>query len=181
MPWSSKGFGDGYELIAARLAEAARRWSDSGSLPIVIDASSCTQAAREVLADDGIEVLDSIEWVHDRLLPRLEIGRRLGSVVVHPTCACAQLGLTGKLAAIAQAMGDRVVIPAGSGCCGQAGDRGWLHPELPASALRDVAAELRGSAHDDYVSSNRTCESALSHQTGRPYRSVVTALEELTR
>ena len=62
-----------------------------------------------------------------------------------------------------------------------AGDRGWLHPELPASALRDVSAELAGRHFDACVSSNRTCEVALREVTGRTYASFVLALEELTR
>jgi D-lactate dehydrogenase len=62
-----------------------------------------------------------------------------------------------------------------------AGDRGWLHPELPASALRDTAAELQGQAFDACASSNRTCELALEAQTGRPYESIVQTLAALTR
>jgi D-lactate dehydrogenase len=62
-----------------------------------------------------------------------------------------------------------------------AGDRGWLHPELPQSALRDVARELEGHQLDACVSSNRTCEAALQEVTGRDYRSFVQVLEELTR
>ena len=71
--------------------------------------------------------------------------------------------------------------PPRAACCGMAGDRGWLHPELPASALRDVARELDGDALDACVSSNRTCEIALHEVTGRPYVSFVLLLEELTR
>jgi D-lactate dehydrogenase len=62
-----------------------------------------------------------------------------------------------------------------------AGDRGWLHPELPRSALRDVAAELDGRPFDACVSSNRTCEIALHEATGRRYQSFVLTLELLTR
>jgi len=62
-----------------------------------------------------------------------------------------------------------------------AGDRGMLHPELPASALRDVADELAGAEFDACLSSNRTCEIALHHETGRRYGSFVLTLEELTR
>jgi D-lactate dehydrogenase len=62
-----------------------------------------------------------------------------------------------------------------------AGDRGWFYPELPASALRDMAAELNGRSFDACISSNRTCEAALYQVTGRPYSSFVLALEELTR
>ena len=90
------------------------------------------------------------------------------------------LGLSRKLAAIAAAIAEEVVVPASSGCCGMAGDRGWLHPELPASALRELARELDGSC-DACVSSNRTCEVALREVTGRPYASFVLALERVTR
>jgi D-lactate dehydrogenase len=62
-----------------------------------------------------------------------------------------------------------------------AGDRGWLHPELPSSALREVVRELRGEQFDDCISSNRTCELAMRQVTGRQYRSFVLAIEELTR
>jgi D-lactate dehydrogenase len=181
-PWSSKGLTAGHELIAGRTAQALERWSDGGRLPVVIDASSCTQAMRGPGAPDGLEVLDVIEWVHDRVLPALGApARRLRTMAVHPTCAAGHLGLTAKLTAIAEALADEVVIPAASGCCGMAGDRGWLHPELPASALRDVAAELEGRSFDACVSSNRTCEAALHQVTGRVYTSFVTVLEELTR
>jgi len=103
------------------------------------------------------------------------------SVVVHPTCASHNMGLSIKLTAIAAQLADEVVVPPGSGCCGMAGDRGWLYPELPASALRDVARELNGRVFDACVSSNRTCEAALQEVTGRPYASFVLALEGLTR
>jgi D-lactate dehydrogenase len=180
-PWSSKGYTAGYDYMAAKSAEALTRWSDGGRLPVVIDASSCTHTLNGERAPDGVEVLDAIAWVHDRLLERLTVARRLPTVAVHPTCAAAHLGLTGKLAAIAAALGDDVFVPPASGCCGMAGDRGWLHPELPESALRDVATELDERAIDACVSSNRTCEIALHEVTGRAYTSFVLLLEELTR
>jgi D-lactate dehydrogenase len=105
----------------------------------------------------------------------------LGTIAVHPTCSAKHLGLSTKLAGVAERLADDVVIPAASGCCGMAGDRGWLHPELPASALRGVADELDGRTLDGCVSSNRTCEVALHEVTGRPYASFVNVVEELTR
>jgi D-lactate dehydrogenase len=158
-------------------AAALIRWSEGGMLPVVVDATSCTQA----FAAEGVQVLDAIDWVHDRVLPRVSVPRRLGRVAVHPTCASRHLGISDKLVAIVQAMAEEVVVPAATSCCGQAGDRGWLHPEVPASALRDVAAELDGEHLDACLSSNRTCEAALSEVTGRTYESFVLALEALTR
>jgi D-lactate dehydrogenase len=72
-------------------------------------------------------------------------------------------------------------VPVGTTCCGMAGDRGLLHPELPRSALRDVKAALDGRSFDACVSSNRTCELALQQVTGRAYSSFIFLLEELTR
>lgn len=148
---------------------------------MVIDATSCTHGLITDIEPEGVEVLDSISWVHDHLLDRLTVTRKLPTVAVHTTCACLHLGLAGKLTAIAAALADDVLVPAATGCCGMAGDRGLLHPELPASALRDVARELAGRSFDAYLSSNRTCEIALQQVTKRPYESFVLALEELTR
>ncbi|MGI8507206.1 MAG: heterodisulfide reductase-related iron-sulfur binding cluster [Solirubrobacteraceae bacterium] len=147
----------------------------------MIDASSCTLGVADEMELDGVEVLDSVAWVHDRLLDRLRVTHRLRNAAVHPTCACSQLGHADKLAAIAQRLAEEVVVPAATGCCGMAGDRGWLHPELPASALEDVARELDGRRFDRCVSSNRTCEIALHRETGYRYGSFVLMLEELTR
>jgi D-lactate dehydrogenase len=179
-PWSSKGFERGHAHMTDRTAEALHRWS-GGRLPIVLDATSCTYGLRGNAPAAGVQILDSVEWIHDHLLERLELPCKLGTVAVHPTCSGNHLGLGGKLEAIAAQIAEDVFIPAGSGCCGMAGDRGWLHPELPASALRDVAHELEGRSPDACISSNRTCEAALQEVTGQPYRSVVLLLEELTR
>jgi D-lactate dehydrogenase len=180
-PWSSKGYVRGQEVMAGRIGSSLERWSDHGRLPVVIDASSCTHGLISEVAPSGVEIIDSVAWVHDHLLDRLEVQRRLGRVAMHTTCGANHLGLSSKLAAIVERFSDDVVVPAGSGCCGMAGDRGWLHPELPASALRDVADELEGQSLDACVSSNRTCEIALRLHTGRPYRSFVLLVEELTR
>jgi D-lactate dehydrogenase len=190
-PWSSKGFQRGQDHMAKKTAAALWRWSDGGRLPVVIDASSCAQGLLEDVAarlDEAqrerfsqIEVLDSIAWAHDHLLGRLQVLRRVDSVALHPTCSATQLGLAGKLQALAAELADHVLIPAGTTCCGMAGDRGLLHPELPASALRDVADELAEHPVGEHLCSNRTCEIALQQATGEAYGSFVLLLERLTR
>jgi D-lactate dehydrogenase len=190
-PWSSKGYRDGHRHMAAVTAEAILRWTGDGRLPLVIDATSC---AHGLIQDVGphldeplrerfaqVEILDSIAWAHDRLLPALEVRRRVPAAVVHPTCSSGHLRLVGKLEALVAALADEVVVPVGATCCGMAGDRGMLHPELPASALRDVSVELEGRGFDACVCSNRTCEIALQQVTGRPYASFVFLLDETTR
>jgi D-lactate dehydrogenase len=189
-PWNSKGYTDGAALMARRTAESLVRWSDGGRLPVVMDASSCTLGLHGLgpsLPDDlraqyeQVRVLDSLEYVAQVLLPRLTVERTLDSVAVHAVCSVHHLGTVPLLEQLAGAVAERVVNPVSAGCCGFAGDRGWLHPELPAAALRPEVEELAGERHDAYVSSNRTCEIGLSRESGEDYRSVVHLLEEATR
>ena len=190
-PWSSKGYRRGHELMARRTAAALLRWSADGELPVVIDASSCAHGLVSELGDaldhdargrfQRVRVIDSTAWAHDHLLPALEVTGQAGSVAVHPSCSAGHLGVQAKLERVLGALADDVVVPPGAGCCGMAGDRGLLHPELPASALREEAASLDGREFDEHVCSNRTCEIGLQEITGRPYSSFVFLLERLTR
>ena len=179
VPWSSKGLTEGAEWMGRHTAAAVRRWAGDEGLPVVIDASSCAHGLHEVL--EGVEVLDSVGWVHDHLLPRLEVRRRAGAVAVHPPCSTRHMGLVAKLRGIAEALADEVVVPATATCCGMAGDRGLLHPELTRAATAPQAAEVDSDRFDAHISSNRTCEIGLEQGTGRHYRSFVHLLDELTR
>ncbi len=173
------------------MVERLWEWSGEGELPVVIDAASCTQAiatpGEGVLGEEnaerlaGIEILDSVAWAHDRLLPRLEVTRKVGSATVHPTCATRHMGLAPRLRALAGALADDVYVAPSATCCGFAGDRGISHPELTAAATADQAAELSGRSFDAHLSSNRTCEIGLSRATGAEYESFAYLLEELTR
>ena len=191
VPFSSKGHPAAHARMAARTVEALWDWCDGGELPIVSDASSCTlglgaeaaaalpEALRERHAQ--LEVLDSVEWL-ERLVPRLPRPRKLRRVAVHPTCATRHLGLARRMEAVSAELADEVVVPVAATCCGFAGDRGMIRPELTASATASEARELaeRGP-FDAYLSANRTCEVGLERATGEPFDSVVQALERATR
>lgn len=173
--------------MVARLWE----WSGEGELPIVIDAASCTHAIAEpgegVLDEENatrlaqLQLLDSVAWAHDRLLPQLDVARKVGSATVHPTCATRQMGLAPRLRSLANALAEDVYVAPSATCCGFAGDRGFTHPELTAAATAGQAEELSGREFDAHLSSNRTCEIGLARATGERYESFVFLLEELTR
>jgi D-lactate dehydrogenase len=191
VPWLSKGYREGADLMGNRTVAALWSWSGEGELPVVIDASSCTLGLTEEVVPrlsgenaerhGKLEILDSVAWAHQRLLPNLEVPRRLGSVAVHPTCSTRNLGLTDELRELAAAVADEVTVPIQATCCGMAGDRGLLHPELTRAATTEESAELIGRGHDAYLCSNRTCEIALEQGTGAPYESLLITLEALTR
>ena len=190
VPFSSKGYEDGHGVAVNRAIARFWDWSNEGRLPVVIDTSPCTYGlttCRPYLTPenqmrfDRLRILDSTAFAHDHLLPRLPIKRKVKSVALHPVCSVAKMSLSPKLEGIARACSDAVTIPLLAGCCGFAGDRGFLFPELTASATRREAAEVTGARHDGYYSSSRTCEIGMTRATGQIYRSYIYLLEQATR
>jgi D-lactate dehydrogenase len=191
LPWGSKGFAAAHRHKANELVERLWEWSDGGALPVVIDAASCTQALSEpgdgVLSEENaarlgqLEILDSVAWAHDHLLPNLDVKEKVATAAVHPTCATRHMGLAPRLRKLAAALAEDVYVPPSSTCCGFAGDRGISHPELTAAATRPQVEELSGRHFDAHLSSNRTCEIGLSRATGADYESILILLERLTR
>jgi len=189
-PWTSKGYADGAAAMANATVERLWRWSEEGELPVVIDASSCTLGlleSRGVLSEtnaehlDALTILDSIEWCGRHLLTHLEVEEKVGTAVLHPTCSSKHLGLDKELGLIAGAVATDVVVPETATCCGFAGDRGFLHPELTAAATAEEAAEVRGAGGDAHLCANRTCEIGMERATGERYESFVYLLERATR
>ncbi|MGO1285051.1 MAG: (Fe-S)-binding protein, partial [Brachybacterium sp.] len=180
-PFSSKGMTGAKEQMRDQVRTALLAASHDGELPVIVDASSCTEGILQAMEGTGVEVLDAITYVRRHLLPQLSVREPAGSVTVHPTCSTTHLGATDDLVAIAEAAARDVVVPVDWGCCGYAGDRGMLHPELTASATRAEAAEVALRETDWYVSSNRTCELGMQAATGKSYRHVLELLEAVTR
>lgn len=190
VPFSSKGYDQGHAAAVNRAVERFWEWSDHGRLPVVVDTSPCTYGLLNCRPNlmpenagkfDQLRILDSTAFVHDQLLPKLTIRRRVRSVALHPVCSLVKLNLSPKLEGIARACSEEVVVPTHLGCCGFAGDRGFLFPELTESATRREAAEVRAGIHDGCFSSSRTCEIGMTRATGQIYRSYIYLLEQATR
>ncbi|TDE94802.1 FAD-binding oxidoreductase [Occultella glacieicola] len=196
-PWESKGFVDGQAAMAARVFDGVWAATDDGRRPLVCDASSCTHGLDTLAAHldpmraarwDTLRVLDTVTYVRREVLPRLDVptDQRLSRLAVHPTCSTVHLGATDDLVVVAGAVARDVRVPDTWGCCGFAGDRGLLHPELTAGATEAEAAELAELEATDgpfaaHASCNRTCEMGMTRATGRPYRHVLELLEEVSR
>jgi D-lactate dehydrogenase len=193
VPFSSKGYAEAHAIAANRAIANFWRWSDGGRLPVFVDTSPCTYGllhAREALTDenkarlDVLTILDGVAFVHDVLLPKLTVTRREPSAVLHPVCSLVKMGLVPKLEGLARACAESATVPPDAGCCGFAGDRGFLFPELTASATRLEAQQAKdaGTGGDaGHWSSSRTCEAGLSRATGARYRSFAHLVERATR
>jgi len=185
-PWRSKGMAAGYAVMARKVLPALWSASRLGELPIVCDASSCTEGLRQMLestiAADGsryatLRIVDAVAFVEEQVLPRLSLRRKVPSLALHPTCSSTRMGLNDALRGVAAAVAETVTVPPSWGCCGFAGDRGLLHPELTASATAAQAAELAEGSFDAFASCNRTCELGMTRATGSQYQHVLELID----
>lgn len=170
-PFESKGFADQADAKSAELEAALHSASEGGRLPVVFDTSPCAYRMKRY-AGSRLTILDSIEFIHDAVLPRVTLARVPEPVAVHTVCTVRKMGTVDKLGAIARACSAEVVTAHGVLCCGFAGDKGFNTPELNEYALRRLKEDMPADCRHGY-SSSRTCEIGLSERAGFPYRSII--------
>ncbi|UKA50496.1 FAD-binding oxidoreductase [Arthrobacter sp. FW305-123] len=187
-PWSSKGMADGQATMQEKTVAALRQATRDGELPIVCDASSCTEGLRHAVESEvpeegqlPLRIVDAVDFAAERILPGLPEHQKIQSLALHPTCSSTRMGLNEALGVVAGAVAERVDIPENWGCCAFAGDRGMLHPELTESATARQAAEVVDMNAAAHASCNRTCELGMTRATGSQYQHVLELLEEVTR
>lgn len=189
VPFSSKGFDRAHAAAASHAIERFWEWSDEGARPVVIDTSPCTyglRTCRGVLSPanqarfDALRILDLIEFL-DSLLPHLAVRQRQPDAVLHPVCSATKMGLAPALQRVADACASRAIVPAGAGCCGMAGDRALMFPQLGEAATALEADQVRSLGAGEGWATSRTCEMNLTQHTGIPYRSIAFLLERATR
>lgn len=186
--YGSKGFKDAYAFKANETVERMWHSSEEGRLPVVIDVSSCEYTLKHiypVLSAENqarytqLTIWDSVEFLYKIVLPRVEARVRKAKVVLHPVCSLEKMKTTDLFVQIAQKFADEVVVPLNSGCCGMAGDRGFLVPELTHSATLPEAREVGMHTQvNGYYSSTKTCEMAMSQATGEDYESILYLVDE---
>jgi D-lactate dehydrogenase len=182
---ASKGLAEEAAEMADAVTAALLKAADDGQggyYPVIMDASTCSVRMQKHLADRLPQILlyDFHEFAHDALLPRLRIARKAGPVALHINCSVRRAASDGKLRRLIETCVDAIVEPAGVTCCGFAGDRGFVVPELNVHALRKIHEALPANCCEG-ISTNRTCEIGLTAETGRPYRSIAYLLEECSR
>lgn len=161
---------------------------------ILTDVGSCTYTFRNAGKDltgrtlerfTQITILDSIEYVHDALLPKLQerglLTRLPESALLHPVCSVMKLGFADKLQAVAEACSQDAVTPINVGCCAFAGDQCMIAPELTANATLLEAREARERHYDGYYFSNPTCQIGMTTAVGEEYESFIALVERASR
>ncbi|MDQ0203133.1 FAD-binding and (Fe-S)-binding domain-containing protein [Pectinatus haikarae] len=176
MPFESEGHFEAADRLSAKLEKLLLTCSSDGEYPILCDTSPCVYRMKRVM-DKKLKIYDTVEFIHDFLLDKLNLQKTDETIMVHVTCSARKMGLIEKFRAIAEACAARVIIPERVRCCGFAGDKGFKIPELNESALDHLNEEIPSGCKHGY-SNSRTCEVGLAAKSGICYQSIAYLVEE---
>lgn len=186
--YSSKGFSGAHAYMVNATINELWKHTNSGAYPVVLDITSCTYTllnCRPALSEenqakfDQMRIIDSIDYLYEYILPRAGTVKRKNHIALHPVCSSYKIsGLDEKFKKVAEFFSHKVTIPTFAGCCGMAGDRGFLFPELTKSATAMEAKDVVNKQLDGCYSSSKTCEIAMSDNTDQNYQSILNLVDE---
>lgn len=191
--WEHKGDPDGQRVVAHKTIDIFYEESREGKVPIVCDTTSCTHTLLTLAHNEGLldpehlrkynalKIIDITQWLANEIMPKLKVTSPKGRIVLHPTCASRILGVDSLLEKVARMCAREVVVPPNGYCCGAAGDRGFIFPEVAKGATLDERRDIGDEKFDGYYSLARTCEMSMMDTMSLPYESILYLVEETTR
>ncbi|SVB45597.1 uncharacterized protein METZ01_LOCUS198451, partial [marine metagenome] len=182
MPFSSKGYIQAGKTMTEQTVDLIFKVSEQGKIPILVDTTQCSFHLIEAGADLDkiyqekwkqlvfVDVLPFLtELVKGKDQPQLD-----RDIILHPTCSTQKMENVDLMISLAEKCATKVIIPENYGCCGFAGDRGLLLPELTKNATKDEVESLKNiSIKVNGYSSSRTCEIGMMTATNHNYESIV--------
>ncbi len=177
MAFSSKGFVEAGLESSKKLEEALWKASDGGKIPVLCDMSPCLYTMKTNFGE-RIKLYEPAEFIVEFVKDKLKFRKLNKKVSVFAVCSAKKMEVDKYIYQLASLCAIDVV-EIDSNCCGFAGDRGFLLPELNKHGLRDIARQSEGCS-EGYATS-RTCEIGLSNHSGINFSSIVYLVEEATR
>jgi D-lactate dehydrogenase len=177
-PFLSKGFPADAQKLGGQLETRLASLSGKGSCAVVTDASTCAKHLREHHGDTP--VADSAAFLLAEVLPHLAITKPLPVLAVHHNCSAQRMKEQAIIETLARAIATRIAILSSVTCCGYAGDKGLVVPELNAHATRFVKSDIPPDCTIG-VSTVSTCATGLSERAGIPFVSFASLLEYVSR
>ena len=178
MAFSSKGYKEAGLKKSKELEGALWEASNNGEYPVLCDMSPCLFTMKENMGA-RIKLYEPVEFILEYLAPRLNITPVDETISVFPVCSMKKMGLEEKLVQLARMCAKEVVVPE-TNCCGFAGDRGFLYPELNAHGLRYLDEHTPDNIKNGY-STSRTCEIGLTEHSGISFKSIVYLVDRVSQ
>jgi D-lactate dehydrogenase len=174
-PLRSKGHGQLADQMLNEVLDTLWEVSSGGRYPVLSDTSPCALQLKLAAQQRGIHLYDSSEFIDRFLLSRLSVQPETKPVAVHVTCSTQKQGIEQSMKRVLDKVAPQWMAPDGIYCCGFAGDKGFLLPELNASALKSLPLQVADCAYG--ISTSRTCEIGLSRHSGLTYYSLFEVLD----
>jgi len=190
MPYTSKGYAyAGKEMIEKTINQLYTE-TEQGKLPVLVDTSACAYQflTNEKYLDgesrkrwEMLTFVDLIPFLH-RCVQSSSHPALDRKIVLHPTCSNTKMGLVDDFKSLAEICASEVIVPEEYGCCGFAGDRGLLFPELTETATQHEAnAVKKVTSGATGCSTSRTCEIGMMSATGLAYESIAILVRDYLR
>ncbi len=184
MAFSSKGFVQAGKKTSDELKNALFAASDNGKYPVLCDMSPCLYTMRTNMENE-LKLFEPAEFIMKYLIGKLKINKLPKKVAVFAVCSAKKMGVENMLYDIAKMCAEEVTLIE-SNCCGFAGDRGFLLPELNTHGLRFLKEQVEGYTPDgrkeapctEGYATSRTCEIGLSRNSGITFRSILYLLDQ---
>jgi D-lactate dehydrogenase len=178
MIWESKGMPDIADRKTEELEKALLEASENGRYPVLCDQSPCLHRMRNHIK--SMHLYEPAEFIEKYLAPRLVFTPIDEPVAVHVTCSTRHMGLADTIIKLASRCSNRVIVPTEIGCCGFAGDKGFMIPALNEWGLRKLRPQIVSAGVARGFSNSRTCEMGLTRNSGVPYKSIAYLVDEVT-
>lgn len=162
----------------AELEKALLEASDNGRYPVLCDQSPCLHRMRNHIK--SMHLYEPAEFIATFLAPHLHFRPIDRPVAVHVTCSTRLMELADTIIGLARRCSTDVLVPTEVGCCGFAGDKGFMLPELNSWALRKLRPQIESAHVAEGYSNSRTCEIGLTTNSGVPYKSIAYLVDEVT-
>jgi D-lactate dehydrogenase len=125
--------------------------------------------------DEELKLYEPAEFIDKYIINKLNIKPIDKKVAIFAVCSAKKLGVDNLLENIARKCAKEVVV-IDSNCCGFAGDRGFLFPELNSHGLRNLKIQASGCSAG--YATSRTCEIGLSKNSGIQFNSILYLVAE---
>lgn len=182
------------EQKAQELYEALKTMKGSEeTIDIVCDHSACSYELIQTIKHkqdlqniSGIKVFDMPEYIANVLLERLRITPLNEDIALYAICATKKGGWDNTLDIIAKACTNGNIIKhTKTQCCGFAGNKGFICPELNESALRELSEfYVQKKQVDKHLrrgfASSSTCEIGLNDKTNIIWQNLLYLVDEVS-
>ncbi len=154
--------------------------SENGKISLVCDHSACG-AELLLKLDKRLKIFDMSEFVEKEILKYLNIKPLEEDIGIYAVCSSKKYGFDTSLRKIASlCTKGKVYEHKNTHCCGFAGDKGFMKPELNMSALNDFEKFFKNLKIKRFYSSSSTCEIGLSDKTKNSWQHLIYLVDELS-